>query len=141
MKINPLAYVAVAVVILAGLFFAFKPQKQLETTQNQTQTSTLSPQSPSPTPESTAKTFKLEISGKKLVSGPETIKVTEGDEIVVKVTSDEPEEFHIHGYDKFVDLEENTPAELSFVANITGRFIFELEHSKTDLGAIEVSPK
>lgn len=141
MKINPLVYAALAVVVLVGLFFVFKPKKQAENIQNQTQTSISAIQSPTSTPESTAKSFELVISAKKLVSGAETIKVTEGDEIVIKVTSDEPEEFHVHGYDKFVDLEKNVPAELKFTANLTGRFIFELEESKTDLGAIEVSPK
>lgn len=140
MKINPIIYVVLSVAVLAGLFFIFKPKKQTENTPSQTQTSNPI-QSLSPTPESTFKTFELVISDKKLVSGPETIKVTEGDEIVIKITSDEPEEFHLHGYDKFVDLEKDVPTELSFTANLTGRFIYELEQSKTDLGALEVSPK
>lgn len=140
MKINPLIYLVLAVVVLAGLFFIFKPKNQSENTQNQTQANISTVQSPSPTPEMN-KTFDLVVSGKKLMSGPETIKVTEGDEVVIKITSDEPEEFHVHGYDKFVDLEKDVPKELKFIANLTGRFIFELEESKTDLGAIEVSPK
>lgn len=138
MKINPVVYVILAVVILVGLFFVFN-QNQTNY-QNQSQTSILSVQSPSPTPQS-AKTFELVISTKKLVSGPETIKVTEGDEIVIKITSDEPEEFHIHGYDIFVDLEKDATKELKFTANLTGRFIFELEQSMTELGAIEVLPQ
>ncbi|MEX2027900.1 MAG: hypothetical protein WD988_00180 [Candidatus Curtissbacteria bacterium] len=138
MKPKAIIYVVLAVAVLAGLFFIFKPKKQTENTPSQTQSSTTTQ---SPSPESAARTFELVIVGKKLISGLETIKVTEGDEIVIKITSDEPEEFHIHGYDEFVDLEKDVPAELKFTANLTGRFIFELEESKTDLGAIEVSPK
>ena len=140
MKINPTIYVTVAVVILTGLFFLFKPKPQ-ENTQIQTQTSSPLSQNTSPTPEPKAKTFELVISGKKLISGPVTVKVTEGDEVAIRITSDEPEELHLHGYDKSVDLEKNVPAELTFTANITGRFVYELEQSKTDLGALEVSPK
>lgn len=133
-------YVVLAVAVLAGLFFIFKPKKQIENIQSGTQTS-ITIGSPSPSAESTVKTFELVIVGKKLASGPEIIKVTEGDEIVIKITSDEPEEFHVHGLDKFVNLAKDLPAELKFTANLTGRFIFELEESKIDLGAIEVSPK
>ncbi|OGD86363.1 hypothetical protein A2870_00600 [Candidatus Curtissbacteria bacterium RIFCSPHIGHO2_01_FULL_41_11] len=138
MKINPIIYLVLTVAILAGLFFMFKPKKQIENTPGQAQTSTTIQ---SPSPESTVKTFELVIADKKLVSGPETIKITEGDEIVIRITTDEPEEFHVHGYDEFVDLEKDNPKELKFTANSTGRFIFELEESKIDLGAIEVSPK
>src|SRR3990167_8970757 len=112
MKINPIVYLVLAVVMLAGLFFVFKPKNQQETT-NQPSTIGQPIQSSSPTPESTVKTFELVISSQKLVSGPETIKVTEGDEIVIKITSDDPKEFHLHGYDKSVDLEKDVPAELS----------------------------
>lgn len=136
MKINPIVYLILAIVILAGLFFVFKPQKQPGTTQSQSALI----QSPSSTPQS-AELFELVISDKKIVSGPETIKVTEKDKVTIKITSDEPEEFHIHGYDKFVDLEKDVPVEMTFTADITGRFVFELERSKTDLGVIEVSPK
>ncbi len=81
------------------------------------------------------------IKSRKLVSGTETIKVSQDDKVEINVTSDEPEEFHIHGYDNSVDLEKDTKATLSFTANISGRFDYELENSKTDIGALEVSPK
>lgn len=140
MKINPIVYVVMAVVILAGLFFVFKPKKQPETA-SQPQTITQLIQSPSPTPESTVKTFELVISGKKIVSGQEILKANQGDEVTIKITADEPEEFHVHAYDKSVELEKDTQAELSFVANLTGRFAFELEKSKIELGALEIVPK
>lgn len=140
MKINPIFYVVAAVLLLGGLFFIFKPQQKVQTPQT-TSNSTEQATTPSPTPELKVKTFELVVKGKKLVSGLETITVNEGDEVVIKIASDEPEEFHLHGYDKSVDLEKDTPAELKFTANLTGRFVFELEQSKTDLGAVEVQPK
>ncbi|OGE09910.1 hypothetical protein A3A60_04940 [Candidatus Curtissbacteria bacterium RIFCSPLOWO2_01_FULL_42_26] len=87
------------------------------------------------------KTFELVVEGKKLVSGPQTINVTEGDNITIKITSDQEEELHIHGYDNSVDLQKDIPAQLSFTANITGRFIYELEKSETEIGVLEVLPK
>lgn len=140
MKINPIVYVVLAVVILAGLFFVFKLKSQQETS-NQSQTVNQPIQTPSSIPETNVKTFELVISKKKIVSGQESLKVNQGDEVTIKITSDEPEEFHVHAYDKSVDLEKDTQAELTFVANLTGRFPFELEESKTELGALEVVPK
>lgn len=144
MKVNPIIYAVIGVLILGGLFFLFKPKSQTpvpENVQTINQQTTTQTSSPSSTPESKVKTFELVIKGKKLVSGPETITVTEDDEVVIKITSDEPEEFHIHGYDKSVDLEKSVQAQLSFTANLTGRFVYELEQSKTEIGALEVQPK
>src|SRR3989338_7485480 len=123
MKPTTLLILALGIVLLGGLFFIVKPQ-QAKDTQPTTQEAT-------PTPEIKTKTFTLVVKGRKLVSGPETITVTQDDEVVIKITADEPEEFHIHGYDKFVDLKKDEEGELAFTANLTGRFHFELEKSKT----------
>lgn len=138
MKINPIIYVLVAIVVLAGLLFVFKPKAQEPTdqhVQNQEQSSAVSP-SPD-----TSKNFEIIIKNKKIISGQSTIAVTEGDEVTLTITSDEPEEFHLHAYDNSVELEANVPAELKFTADKTGRFPFELEESQTELGAVEVLPK
>lgn len=111
--------------LFGGLFLVLKPQKQV---QNQTTVPIV-------------KTFDILIKGKKIASGSDTLKVTEGDDVVFRITNDENEELHLHGYDISVDLEKDKPAELSFTATITGRFSYELEKSKTDIGALEVSPK
>ena len=121
-----LIYLTLTVVVLGGLLFIFKPvSKTVKTTVSQAQT----------------KTFELVVKNRKLVAGPEKITVTEGDTIVIKVTSDEVEELHLHGYDKSVDLEKDKQAELKVTANITGSFAYELEKSQTDFGLLEVQPK
>lgn len=86
-------------------------------------------------------TFEIVIQNKKIVSGPTTIKVNQGEDITIKITSDEAEEFHVHAYDESVELELNKQAMLTFNAKLSGRFPFELEKSKTELGALEVQPK
>lgn len=86
-------------------------------------------------------TFDLVIESKKVVSGPATIKVNQGDEVTIKITSDEAEEFHVHAYDNSVELEPNKEATLTFTADMSGRFPFELENSKTEIGVLEVQPK
>lgn len=85
------------------------------------------------------KEFSLEIVDKK-VQGNSTLRVNQGDTIVVKITANEAEEFHVHAYDDSVELEPGVEATLSFVADASGRFPFELEKSGTEIGAIEVLP-
>lgn len=117
-----LAIAASFVLLLALLFIYF-------------QTTTL------PAQQNSAKTFDLIIKDKKLTSDPETISVMEGDSVTINIISDEDEELHLHGYDKSVDLEKDKPATLTFEANLTGHFPYELEKSKIEIGALEVSPE
>jgi hypothetical protein len=138
MNKNNWLFLIVALLALIGLFIFLKP-KPTTTYQafpNPTSESTQSAQM-----QNNVKSFDLVIKDKKLISGPETLQVSEGDQVVINITSDSDEELHLHGYDKSIDLQTNEPAKLEFVANLTGRFEYELENSKTDIGALEVQPK
>ena len=134
MKINSVIYFITGIIVLGGLFFMLKP-KESQIPQNTTQESSLSP-----SPKMESKIFELVVKDKKIVSGSEIITVTQRDEVVISVTADEDEEFHVHGYDVSLDLEKDIKGELKFTASLSGRFPFELEQSKTELGALEVQP-
>src|SRR4051812_3016189 len=121
-------YLLVAVALVVGLFFVLKPKPSAAPSINSN--SLISP-----------KNFALAVQNKKLVSGPETLQVNQGDEVNITITSDVAEELHLHGYDKSVELEKDKPATLSFTADISGRFVYELENSKVDIGVLEVLPK
>src|SRR6185369_15317419 len=121
MNWKSIIFVVIAVVILGGLFFVLKPGKQAT--------------------DNGPKVFEIVVQDKKVVSGPDSLKVNEGDQVVIKITVNEAEELHLHGYDRSIDLEPNVQGELSFTANLSGRFVYELENSKTELGALEVQPK
>jgi hypothetical protein len=54
------------------------------------------------------------------------VPVPEGTHVTLVVTSDVPDEVHLHGYDVEAPLEPGTPAELSFDATIPGVFEVEL---------------
>lgn len=90
---------------------------------------------------STTKEFTLTVADKKITSGETTLKVAQGDTVILHITSDIEEELHIHGYDVSTELSPEEPVTLEFVADVSGRFPFELEESKVDLGAIEVAPQ
>ena len=99
----------------------------------------LRPHSTSTQPQT--KAYSLVVKERRLVSGPSTLSATQGDRVSVTITVDEDEELHVHGYDKKLELEKDKPATLSFTANLTGDFPYELEHSSTELGSLQVQPK
>lgn len=126
--------------MLVGLFFLLKPKTQTTMPPSSGQ-NTLNPATEQPSPTMAPTSYELVIQGKKLVSGPTTIKVNQGDEVTIKITSDEADTFHLHGYDKSVAITSNTPAQLIITANLSGRFEYELEKSGVSLGQLEVMPK
>jgi len=134
--------ITVIIIVLAGGFFLFSPKnKAVAPAITENNTASSSGANASSSAQANPKTFTLVVKNKKLVSGPETITVTQGDNVVIKITADEDEELHLHGYDKSIDLEKDKEGQLAFPATVSGRFAYELEHSKTDIGALEVQPK
>lgn len=85
--------------------------------------------------------FTLVVKNNKLVLGATTLTVNQNDRVVIKITADVDEELHLHGYNKHVDLKKNQQVQLAFIANISGRFPYELENTKTEIGVLEVAPK
>jgi plastocyanin len=77
----------------------------------------------------------------KRVSGPAVIKVQQGDEVTLHITSDAADEFHLHGYNMLMHLAPNRTATLHFAAKLAGRFTFELHKADVELGAVEVYPR
>ena len=59
--------------------------------------------------------------------------------VVIRVTSDEAEEVHVHGYDLVLDVTPGEPAELTFAADIPGVFEVELEGSGRKVAELQVA--
>jgi FtsP/CotA-like multicopper oxidase with cupredoxin domain len=124
--------VLLGVIILGGLFLLLRPSPSVnpEVSAAATNTSAMA-----------AKVFDIVVKSRKVVSGSSTIQVTQGDQVTIRITADESDELHLHGYDKHVDFATDTPAELTFAASLSGRFPYEMEGSKTEIGTLEVAPK
>jgi FtsP/CotA-like multicopper oxidase with cupredoxin domain len=76
---------------------------------------------------------RIRLQGGKVVGGVADIKARKGDTVRIAVSSDAPDEFHLHGYDIYERAEPGQPARFLFKANIEG--IFELEsHVAEDAG-------
>src|ERR1035437_3411662 len=109
---NNLIYLCFAAIALIGLFYILKPKSDNPANNFSAITSTESTTSSSTLIDSNVKSFNLVVKNKKLVSGSVTLKVNEGDRVTINITSDEPEEFHLHGYDKSVEMEASKSAQL-----------------------------
>ena len=126
-----IVYGIAALIVLIGLFMWLKPVKA-PTQGTEDANGIMTPQ---------AKTFDLTVIAGKITSGPSVITVGQGDRVTIKVTADVSDEFHLHGYDIASDLVAGKQGGITFTANATGRFTFELEKSKTELGTLEVLPR
>jgi len=72
---------------------------------------------------------------------PAEISVEEADQVTLRWTSDTPVEVHLHGYDLEEEVSPGEETDLSFEANLTGRFDIEDHATETELGALLVQPR
>jgi hypothetical protein len=129
---NPSIFVVIAIAVLAGLFVWLKPK---------------APEAPSaplevPAPAVPApRAFDWVVKEGKLVAGPAVMQVVQGEDVAIKLTSDQADELHLHGYELHAEVNANEPATLYFKATHTGRFGLELHQAHLELGTLEVSPQ
>jgi hypothetical protein len=118
-----------AVLVCAGLWVVFRP----------------SPPAPAAAaavaPEVTAKTFEFVLRDGKRVSGTESLRVRQGEQVTLRIESNASDELHLHGYDLKLAIRAGEPATLQFAATRSGRFGIELHKHHSELGALEVYPQ
>jgi hypothetical protein len=66
--------------------------------------------------------------------------VSQGDDVVLVVTSDVADEIHLHGYDKSKDVPAGGTIRLPFTATVPGRFEVELEQRSVQIADLTVNP-
>jgi hypothetical protein len=93
------------------------------------------------TTDSAPVTYDVVVRHGRRESGPLIVKAHQGDELVIRITSDEPDEVHLHGYNLHLSLKPGIAGTLRFKANLTGRFTYELHKSDLELGVLEVYPR
>ena len=89
--------------------------------------------------------IELAIRAGVLAPDQRVIRVSQGDAVTLRWTSDRALTLHLHGYDIEQRLDPQTPATMSFTARATGRFAIEVhagpdKHEAT-LGYLEVHPR
>jgi FtsP/CotA-like multicopper oxidase with cupredoxin domain len=88
-------------------------------------------ESPPPPPE--PEVTRIRIRGGSVVGGAKDIEVERGDAVRIVVTSDAPDEIHLHGYDITRNAAPGQPGRFRFKANAEGAFEIE-SHVAEDAG-------
>jgi len=94
---------------------------------------------PTPTPPEPQVT-KVEVRGGSPVGGVKGLTAKKGETVRLLVSSDSPQEVHLHGYDITRDAAPGKPARFEFKAEIEGVFEVELEGPHAQVAKVEVRP-
>ena len=65
---------------------------------------------------------ELDLRKRRITGRNPVVRVTQGDEVELRWTSDEPASLHLHGYDQHAAPAPGAPSMMSFKAHATGRF-------------------
>ena len=76
-----------------------------------------------------ARTVNIDLQGGKLAGSASEWQVNQNDTVTLVVTSDEPVNFHLHGYDFERNIGPDEPATFDFTANATGSFPITIHHA------------
>jgi FtsP/CotA-like multicopper oxidase with cupredoxin domain len=130
--------IAVVIAIVAIVVLADSGEDSSPPSTNADATTT-----PSATASATATATSTPKPQLPLLNGDKVVELefTEGDTVRFRVTSDVPEEVHVHGYDIAKDLEPGKVTTVSFPASITGIFEIEYEHASKQIAELRVDPK
>ncbi|MGI5201171.1 hypothetical protein ACQEU6_06195 [Spirillospora sp. CA-108201] len=71
----------------------------------------------------------MTVTGGKPRTAQRRVKVPRGVAVEITVTGDTADEFHLHGYDRELELRPGQAATLRFTAGTPGVFEAELHHS------------
>lgn len=74
------------------------------------------------------------------VGGVQELEYDAGDEIRFRVSSNQADEVHVHGYDVEEEIPAGGSATLAFPADIEGIFEVELHESETQIAELRVNP-
>jgi FtsP/CotA-like multicopper oxidase with cupredoxin domain len=137
-----LSFLGIAVVIAVVAVIVLADSGEDTTTGSQS-TATATPQPEEPASETTTPTATPTPTPPPLLKGGKVTRLeyTEGDTVRFRVTSDVPEEVHVHGYNIAKDLEPGKVTTVSFKATITGIFEIEYEHAREQIAELRVEPK
>lgn len=93
---------------------------------------------PAPAGQQNVTNVTVTVAKGKVSTASGRVKVRRGATVRFTVTSDAADEFHLHGYDRTLDLRPGRPAVLELTADKPGVFEAELHHSKARVLELQV---
>ena len=103
------------------------------TTQTQAETGTQSETEAEPAAPPEPEVTRIRLQGGEVAGGAREIEVAKGDTVRIVISSDAPDELHLHGYDIEREAAPGQPARFRFKANAEGEFVLE-SHVAEDAG-------
>lgn len=142
--------IAAAVAVAVVAFVALRPQGDGEGIQPRNPPEEV-PEGSTPRPGSAAGSreperkpspgvARIKVEDGTPVGGVERLELSKGDDVRFEVSSETPEEVHVHGYDVFEEVGPRKEARFDFPAELEGIFEVELEGSHTQIAELRVSP-
>jgi len=80
------------------------------------------------------------VRGGEPVGGVQTLEFSAGEQIRFRVSSDEAEEIHVHGYDIAKDVPAGGTVEFDFPAELEGIYEAELEELGVQIAELRINP-
>jgi plastocyanin len=74
------------------------------------------------------------------VGGVQKVDVDQGDTVRLTISSDRPDEVHVHGYDLEKPVAPGAPARFTFTADADGIYEVEVHESGNQIASLEVQP-
>lgn len=125
------AFILLTAVLLALLFWAFRPDGQVRSLPSTATPENFGGDAEPALIEKLPPTYRITLSQGKRIAGPELISAAQGEALNIEFVSDQDNELHLHGYDIKLQLAKGETARLSFTATHAGRFEYELHrHSE-----------
>lgn len=129
---------AAAVAALAFVLLRPSDEKPPSTAATETTAASTATETTTAKPEPQVATIR--VKGGEPVGGVRKLTFTEGERIRFRVSADEPELVHLHGYDVEQPVGPGRPTSFDVPATITGRFEAELENSAVQVAEVTVEP-
>ena len=125
--------VVVALLVAVAAFLIARPDDEEESTRaggNAAQTETANGRSTTTEPAPEPRVERIALRGGVPRGGVRSIRVKTGDAVRIVVTSDAPDEIHLHGYDITRNPGPGKPARFAFKAKLEG--VFEIESHEAE---------
>lgn len=122
---STIAILLLGALLLTGLFLLMKPAQEPAT----------------PSLDLPARIVDFTVKSGQLAEGPAVVAVVEGTLVTLRFFTNQIDEAHLHGYDLSAELMPGQSSEITFRADISGRFEVELHKSHSKLAVLEVRPR
>ena len=137
---------AAVVAALVVLFFVVRPGDDdggatptVSPIATTTRTATTSAVMTTPPPRPERVRVRITVRDGRPVDGLVRIDAKRGQHVSLRITADDADHVHVHGYDLFADVRPGQPAVLNFNARLTGRFEIELEDTHRLIAQLRVT--